>query len=197
MSSAYDAELVLAAACCASFMWAVPAHFRKSGQMPLGMRLLSLLTIGGFAWLLYDGVRNALSPDPASREPGWPGLSVAALCCLASLTLFWWSVQANKRHPLTLAFSADEPAFVQTRGPYHYVRHPFYLSYLLFWFGTAFLFAGLSHWVMPVTMAVLYVVAARREELKFMNSSLAASYAEYRARTGVLLPRIHRHGGSI
>ena len=39
-----------------------------------------------------------------------------------------------------------------------------------------------------VAMGVIYYVAARKEESKFMSGPLAADYAAYRSRTGMFVP---------
>ena len=47
-----------------------------------------------------------------------------------------------------------------------------------------------SPWLLPVVVGngILYAHAARSEERKFADSSLAAAYADYRSRTGMFFP---------
>ena len=114
------------------------------------------------------------------------------LLYLASFSIFWRAVAATRRNRLTLAFSEDQPQHLQTAGPYRFVRHPFYLAYLLFW--TAGLFAAAGEWFLFATLAAmfaLYLRAARLEEAKFAASELTENYSQYRAKTGMFLPNIN------
>lgn len=161
------------------FSWGVKGHFRSTGAMPLGMRLVSALSLFAFLWfcarLLMAGVTARTAAVP-----------LFAL----SLAIFGWAVVATRRVPPTLAFDTDQPALLYRTGPYHYVRHPFYLSYLTFWIGTSIATPGWSGWLTPLIMLLLYTGAARSEERKFANSQLAGAYAAYRAQVGMFLPRL-------
>jgi protein-S-isoprenylcysteine O-methyltransferase Ste14 len=180
--------VLLAAACFAGFAWAIRGHFRQHGRMPGGMRIVSLLSALGFVWFLVDGF---VDPRPPAHG-GDIAVVLAVILFVFALFIFWWSIKITRTQPLTLAFAADVPRFLQHRGPYNYVRHPFYLSYLAFWIGTALASGDILHWVMPLVMGVLYVAAARREERKFDQSTLASAYRAYRQRTGMLVPRLRR-----
>ncbi|MCB5945402.1 isoprenylcysteine carboxylmethyltransferase family protein [Acidocella sp. KAb 2-4] len=164
--------------CFAAFSWGVRGHFRSTGAMPLGMKITSLLSLalfGGFLWHLAHGLGAA-----------W---FVSIVLFTASLGVFATAILASRRTPPTLAYDTDAPNFLLKHGPYRYVRHPFYLAYVLFWFGTALAVHSLAGWLAPVVMTALYVDAASREERKFATSDLAASYAAYRARAGMFWPR--------
>lgn len=181
---------LLAIACFGSFTWAVRGHFRPEGRMPPGMRLTSILSLVGFTWFGWDIGRNHLQ---GLGNPIWSD-AMACILLINSLALFWWTIRTNARRPLTLAFSRDVPSFLQMKGPYGFVRHPFYLSYLLFWIATAIASMMLLHWVVPIVMALLYREAAKREEAKFAGSPLSIEYAFYRTRTGMLVPRLLGQG---
>jgi protein-S-isoprenylcysteine O-methyltransferase Ste14 len=162
--------------CFAAFSWGVKGHFRSTGAMPTGMKVTSALSLAGFLWF---GARLATGPSSAA----WP--AVIALFA-ASLLL---CAAASRKTPPTLAFDTDQPSFLLNHGPYRYVRHPFYLAYLIFWTATAAATPGLLPWFAPAVMFILYTHAATREERKFAGSELAAAYASYRARAGMFLPR--------
>lgn len=164
--------------CFGAFSWGVKAHFRQTGAMPLGMQITSALSLAGFAWFLAHlchGVTLA-----------WP-LTLALFA--ASLAMFFWAVRTTRRTPPTLAFDTDQPSFLLHQGPYRFVRHPFYLAYLLFWTGTAAVCPHLYAWAAPAIMGALYFHAATREERKFAMSELSAAYAAYRAQAGMFFPR--------
>jgi protein-S-isoprenylcysteine O-methyltransferase Ste14 len=167
-----------AAICFAAFVWGVKNHFRSTGAMPAGMQLTSALSAALFAaflWHLHDGASNLLIP--------------ALALFTASLGVFASAIIASRNTPPTLAYDSDRPSFLLIQGPYRYVRHPFYLAYVLFWFGTAIATHSLAGWLAPAIMTALYLDAATREEKKFANSDLAAAYAEYRTRAGLFWPR--------
>ena len=75
-------------------------------------------------------------------------------------------------------------------GPYRYIRHPFYASYILFWLGCA---VATLH---PVSLAFLVVVSgiliavALREERSFVGTPFAADYLSYRRTAGLLWPKL-------
>jgi len=162
-----------------SFGWALRGHFTIRGRMPNGMRLLSLASVIAYinfgCLLLWD-----------SREPtAWTAAGVVALA--GSMMLFWWTVRTTRHHKFPVAYTEDDPGMICTSGPYAYVRHPFYLSYIVFWFATAAI-AGGWQWVTAVFLAAWYAGIARGEERRFRSSALAAAYAGYQRLTGMLLP---------
>ena len=164
----------------AVFSWGVKGHFRSTGAMPTGMRLISVLSLAAFIWFVF---RLLISPPAAA----WP---LAVLLYAMALAIFGWSVSTTRQGPPTLAFDRDQPSLLYREGPYRYVRHPFYLSYLLFWAGTAIATRGVIGWAAPVVMLLVYAGAARREERKFAHSALASAYTAYKTRAGMFFPRL-------
>ena len=165
--------------------------------MPLGMRLLSLATLFSFGWFLWASAQNLWSSGVHGLSDHLTLQSMASLVFGTSLALFWWTVSTTRRHPLTLAFTSDVPVHLQTTGPYAYVRHPFYLAYVLFWIGAAVAANERLSWIMAAVMTVSYVAAARREELKFEASPLASDYKLYRLQTGMLVPNFRFRSGKV
>jgi protein-S-isoprenylcysteine O-methyltransferase Ste14 len=165
--------------CFSAFCWGVKGHFRQTGAMPPGMKLTSALSAAGFAWFVWQLAHGAAAT--------WP-LTLALFT--GSLAVFVWAIAASRQTPPTLAFDTDQPSFIIHRGAYRYVRHPFYLSYILFWIGTALASHGISGWAVPAVMTALYFHAATREERKFAVSELREAYAAYRRQAGMFLPRL-------
>ncbi len=164
----------------AGFVWVIPGHFRSS-SMPAPMRILSalgLITFAGFVVLIWQ-----------TTTPQWVRLT-GLLLHLASGAVFIGAVNATRTERLPLAFSGQKPTRLVRSGPYRLVRHPFYLSYSLFWAGCAS--ATLSPYLVGamVVLVVFYLAAARGEEQALLNSPLAAEYRAYAAQTGRLLPRL-------
>jgi protein-S-isoprenylcysteine O-methyltransferase Ste14 len=166
--------------CFAAFCWGVKSHFRHTGRIPPGTQAIAALSAAGFGRFL---LRLALY----RLGPAWPG---ALALFVLSAGLFAWTVGATRQSPPTLAFDTDQPAFLLQHGPYRLVRHPFYLSYLLFWTGTAMACGGLWPWLTPAAMTAVYFRAAMLEERKFRRSRLAGAYDLYRSQAGMFLPRL-------
>lgn len=113
----------------------------------------------------------------------------------AALGLFAWTLRAHGARRPSPIFSRDPPAWLVTRGPYRLVRHPFYAAYLLASAGSLVAAGGPGLALLSAANALVYLAAARREERAFAAGPLRARYAAYRARTGMLLPRL-RPGGA-
>lgn len=169
---------VLSMACFGSFAWAVKGHFRSRGPVPNGMRIISIVSLASMAWFL----ERLLVDHLASY---W---LLAAAMTIVAFGLFWWTVRATNRRRLTLAFDDDQPTFLHRQGPYRWVRHPFYASYILFWLASSLATPSLLPWIVPVCFMAIYVVAAMKEESKFEASFLGQEYAWYRSEVGMLLP---------
>lgn len=111
---------------------------------------------------------------------------------LAALALYEWARHTIAGRRFHIAWSGEVPDAVCEAGPYRFVRHPFYASYLLAFAG---LVAALpSLWTLAIFgfNAALFGHAARDDERSMAQSDLAAEYARYRARTGMFLPRLRR-----
>jgi protein-S-isoprenylcysteine O-methyltransferase Ste14 len=171
---------IVSFAVVAIYAWSLRAHF-SSPTMPDGAKLITVLVIcTAIAYTLLTW----LSDQPT-------GLQVAGLVLeLASLLLFWRAVVASRNARLRYAFDPEGPRGLVTDGPYKWIRHPFYTSYLMFWSGWALSTSSIWAAVPVIVFAAVYIMAARNEEELFATTPMAADYAAYRARTGFLLPRL-------
>lgn len=183
MESANYPLLALSIAFYLLHFWGAACHFRRVGPARPGLLALTLI------WAV------AFAAQVAGLWPGrplWAHAWIAFPLYGAALGLWAWAVATTRRERLSLAFSPDPPEAIIDRGPYRYVRHPFYVSYTLYWLAGA---AAAPIWwvVAPSLLAIaLYVAAARAEERKFAVSPLADAYTAYRARTGMFLPSFRR-----
>lgn len=168
--------------CLALFVWARSRFFKRTGNSPplrFGLRPLgTIFGVGAIATLLLD---------VSARIHGNPSVAISLFFC--SMCLFLTTAKSFSGAPPAIAFTPSPPDRLVLRGPYRYIRHPFYTSYMLFWTGvfvaSPSLFTGIALFV----MFALYVKAARFEETLIAHSSLGKEYLDYRVRTGMFLPR--------
>jgi protein-S-isoprenylcysteine O-methyltransferase Ste14 len=179
--SAWQATLALLLfTCMASFAWGMQKFFVRPSGSTGGMRVIGACGLA-FAALHFFAI---LLPNGITPERGF----LAALFYLWSLGLYWWAIRTNSAARLSAAFSSDLPGHLVEDGPYRFIRHPFYCSYVLAW--SAGTIATARWWLLPTVavMVIVYWKAAKIEEEKFSRSALAADYQRYRERTARLVP---------
>jgi protein-S-isoprenylcysteine O-methyltransferase Ste14 len=182
MPTAFSTPLLVAMLllCLLSFAWAMKNFFTRPTGTSFGMLLIKYAgTALGLIHLLVLTLLGAADAEHAA---------IAAFVYVTSLALFWWTVNTNRRTPLSAAFSSDLPQRIVQEGPYRFVRHPFYASYLLMWFAAPIGIGEPWLYATAALMVVLYYVAAKTEEQKFAQSAVAQQYALYRSTTGLFFP---------
>ena len=115
---------------------------------------------------------------------------VGAILAIAALVLSLWAAWGIPSLSSGHYVLPDQQ--VVERGPYAWVRHPFYLGVFLIWLGLAAAYASLL--VLAVTLAYvvpIYVLYVRSEE-EMLQSQFGDEYRRYQARVGMLLPRLWR-----
>ena len=167
----------------AQYARALRTHF-VSPKMPTGTVVISVVVLSTAAIFL-----TLLWVESQPLLAQLVGLAVQA----AGVWLFFAAIAASREARLKMAFDVANPHGLVTTGPYRYVRHPFYTSYLVFWIGWAI--ATWSPWsVLPLlVIATIYAVAALGEERKFAGTDMAGAYADYRRQTGFFWPRLDRN----
>ncbi|MCC6138162.1 MAG: hypothetical protein IT287_05990, partial [Bdellovibrionaceae bacterium] len=111
---------------------------------------------------------------------------------LSSL-VFWWAYASAKSFKMRFAFYGDDQSDGLIRnGSYAFIRHPFYLSYMIAWFGAPLLHGIYYTYAFAVIMTSLYYIAASSEERAYADTSLARQYAEYKNKTGMFLPNFFK-----
>jgi protein-S-isoprenylcysteine O-methyltransferase Ste14 len=93
----------------------------------------------------------------------------------------------------SLVVSKEDQVLVQT-GPYRWIRHPIYTSYLMNYLGGGLLAGNLILTLVPVTMYAVLVAARVGEEEEVMREKFGQAYSEYQDRTGRLCPRMRKRG---
>lgn len=115
---------------------------------------------------------------------------IAACVLVATIALYEWARATIWGRRFGLGWGDQIPDQLCDRGPYRYVRHPLYLSYLL---ASVAAFIALPHWLtggLVAVHAVIWTIAARDDERRIARSPLAAPYAEYRKRAGMFVPKL-------
>jgi protein-S-isoprenylcysteine O-methyltransferase Ste14 len=181
-SQFWAAMLALLLLCClASFTWGMRSFFLLPARMTLGMKITNVAGTGS-ALLHFWAIFSA-------RDLSGPLCKIGAATYVFGFGLFWWTVGANRLSPLPACFSPNRHHCLNKRGPYRFVRHPFYCSYLLAWLAGPL--ATWNLWLLPTlfVLIALYVTAALREESDFAgNPLLARQYREYCNETARFVP---------
>lgn len=116
--------------------------------------------------------------------------SIAITACtvyISALLLFWWGINTAKS--LNFAFG-DFSGLIVTAGPFRFVRHPFYTSYMLIWFTSTLLFNSLFLWITLIYLVSFYINSAKTEETLILNSKSGDKYRSYSNETNMFIPRI-------
>jgi protein-S-isoprenylcysteine O-methyltransferase Ste14 len=105
---------------------------------------------------------------------------------LVGLVLFTWSGYLLSRYVLS---QPPEERPILQRGPYWYVRHPFYLSGGLV--GAGLLLLAQNVVLLPLLILFAALRYPKSEEAELLHQ-YGDAYREYQARTGRFLPRFRR-----
>lgn len=162
------------------FAWAIRFHF-TSTRMPWRMRMISALAVLG----LLIGCATLLRAPPTPHRSLSAGLGVGL-----SAMIFAAALKASRGRGLTLAFDPLAPSELLEHGPYARVRHPFYLSYILFWCAIAIAAPVWPMALVAALLSILYFVSAKAEERALLGSPHADAYRALMRRTGFLWPRL-------
>lgn len=163
--------------------WITGRHFVNLGSRPprgtVFVVSMAFVSVVAFLW--------ALSTAPLATP-------VPLVLYGCSLALFIWTVRATRQMVFRPAFTDVIPDALMTCGPYRVVRHPFYVSYLLYHLGNALASSSVVPWIMLGLMFMLYLAAARDEETYLAQGAYAETQAAYKRRTGMFFPRIWPQG---
>lgn len=144
----------------------------------------ALLVIGSYAATLTTFWAVWIYP------PTWAGALLGLGICAVASWLFVSSRLTHRGTRPAFALGTHQPVSFQQRGPYQYIRHPIYAAYLLGWLVGPIATGQVVFLFVPATMGVVFYWIACREEQAFSRSDYAGSYASYRKRTGMFIPRI-------
>lgn len=174
-------------------MFALPRlFFRADGKKNLRWWLTGLpfgLAANG-VWLTWAGISPQLVP---SGDLAAQVLDVAGTLVTVGAYAMITATLTIHRVPLALWHQEGDrnaPVHIVTYGPYRWVRHPFYASFILLVVGAALIARDvITLGALPLGLLSLDWTA-RAEEKKLLASSLGDEYGAYRERTGRFVPRL-------
>lgn len=178
---------VCAVSVFAAFAVGTKRHF-KSTAFPSGMVAVSFLSIASFL---------AFTAGLMFQPAGMPYSAIGLIFIISAGLLFTAALRTTRAASLKLAFDRGTPASIIRTGPYKYVRHPFYASYLLFWAGCLLAAPSAAAGILFIALTAAYAASARLEERDFSNSPLAAAYADYCKGAGLFWPKPNLRRGVL
>lgn len=108
---------------------------------------------------------------------------VGIVLLLFSGVLFTWTFSTFDKAP-SVAFSGAITSSLKVTGPYRFIRHPFYTSYLTAWLGGT-LASGCCWLILSfLIMVYVYYLATEEEESQWLTGDHKAEYSLYKQRTG-------------
>jgi protein-S-isoprenylcysteine O-methyltransferase Ste14 len=173
------ASILLGLVVVGQFTWAMRFHFTTE-KMPPAAKMISVISIAMIALFIYLLMTRV---QPA-------GAHVAGLLMMIGASLLFVSaIRASKKARLWYVFEGRSPNTLVTDGPYRYLRHPFYVSYLVLWSGWALTTFSLVSILPVMIIALVYMRAAKGEEATIAASPLGHDYAAYKRRAGFFWPK--------
>lgn len=176
-------------------MFALPkVFFRSDGKMNLRWWMTGspfCVSMSGVL-LAWAGITPRLRGLDATAATA---ADIAGMLFVVAGIAMMVATMATNRVPLALWHQDGDkntPRQIVTFGPYRFVRHPFYVSFILLTIGAALIARD------PVTLAAFPLAllildwTVRNEEKKLLASPLGDEYGAYRDRTGRFFPRIVR-----
>jgi protein-S-isoprenylcysteine O-methyltransferase Ste14 len=124
-----------------------------------------------------------------------PGNAIAAgVLMLVAVALYEWARGTIRGRRFHIIYSDRVPEALCTDGPYRYVRHPLYASYITAFVAVFVLRPTVLAAVVLVLNLVFFTYGAVRDERALQSGPFAADYAAYKARVGRFFPRLLRKG---
>ncbi|MGH9221208.1 MAG: methyltransferase family protein [Vicinamibacterales bacterium] len=152
--------------------------------MMIVLRLGGLAVWGGVIAFMIDPALMAWSSVPLPPNARWAGVSLTLL----TVVLLTWTLGSLGPNLTDTEVTRAAHALV-TRGPYRWVRHPFYDCMALF---VASISLMMANWFIAVSGALMFLLLAirsRTEEQKLLER-FGEPYRSYRAATGRFLPKM-------
>jgi protein-S-isoprenylcysteine O-methyltransferase Ste14 len=184
------AGFVIVIAIAVPFRLKAGATGEKLDRTQEGLWIMILLRLAG---LVVWGVTIAFMISPASvagaaiplpAAARWTGVGMLAL----TIPLLLWTLRSLGPNLTDTVVTRREHQLI-TRGPYRWVRHPFYDCMALFTLALALMSANGVVLIGGVVAFILLAIRSRTEEAKLLER-FGEPYRAYRAATGRFLPKI-------
>jgi protein-S-isoprenylcysteine O-methyltransferase Ste14 len=163
----------------------------KLARQQEGLFIMIALRLGGLlAWIALAAY--LINPASMARTsvalPAWLRWLGAILGVFVVPPLLYWTFQSLGKN-LTDTVVTRRVHTLVTRGPYHWVRHPFYDVGFLWMLALSLLTANWLMALLGTGVIALLVVRTRVEEQKLLER-FGDEYRAYAGRTGKFLPRL-------
>jgi len=165
-----------------SFIWALVWWFQKT--LVVKRWELTFIKVSGIVFVLAHLLAATFSVLP-SPVIYWIGVGLLLLSAL----IFFWSLSVYQSPP-AVAFAVENLTALNTKGPYQFIRHPFYTSYLIAWFAGSL--ASGCYYLLATCAIMLFIYhrAAKEEEALWLSGKDADTYKDYITKAGMFLPRL-------
>lgn len=157
--------------------------------MMIALRLAGLALWGGAIAFMISPTSMAWSALPLPAWARWTGVGLTAI----TAPLLVWTLRSLGPN-LTDTVVTRQAHTLVTRGPYQWVRHPFYDCMALFTISLGVMSANWLVLLAGVAVFSLLAIRSRTEEEKLL-ARFGEPYHAYRSRTGRFLPTFGRAGG--
>jgi protein-S-isoprenylcysteine O-methyltransferase Ste14 len=157
-----------------------------------GIPMMITLRVAGIVlWIalltfMIDPARMAWASMPLPPSLRWSGAVLGLVAAFAEL----WTLRSLGPNLTDTVVTRQEHTLV-TRGPYRWVRHPFYVCMALFIFSAALMMANWFVLAMGAVTFTLLAMRSRTEEQKLLER-FGEPYRAYRESTGRFIPRVGR-----
>ena len=147
--------------------------------------ILSILALASTAAYVIDPSWVAWASLPLPLWTRWLGVGLA----VAGFGLLEWSHRSLGRE------WSEQPRLTQSQrlvqsGPYRWIRHPIYTSFLMILGSTLLISANSLVGLLWTTSVAIDTTVRIRYEEALMSARFGEEYRAYAARTGRLLPRL-------
>ncbi len=160
---------------------------RQEGLLVLlTLRPIGVVLLAGLFLYLADPRAMAWATLVLPAPLRWAGIALA----LAGTTLLVATLRSLGKNLTDTVVTRREHALV-TRGPYRWVRHPFYVSVTLFLAGCALAASNWFFLLFGAVVLALIGIRTRTEEAK-LEERFGEAYRAYKGRTGAFVPRRRR-----
>ena len=152
----------------------------------LTLRPIGLAHMAGLITYMINPVRMAWAALPLPVWMRWAGIALGL--CAGSL-LVWTLVNLGRN--LTDTVVTRRAHSLVTRGPYRWIRHPFYVSIALSVTANGL---AAANWFLLATgwLTVALLVVRTRKEEALLVARFGEAYRSYVERTGRFVPRLSR-----